>query len=122
MSLKQAASLHDVREDTTRSWSSGRRQPPTEALDQLRDLYDQIQTVADNLVQHLEDLDVDDALPLEIAVCTTDAEAVDRGLPFAACHQRAIACALTVILNPVELVTVAQSTASLVHARPAGNA
>lgn len=122
LSHKSAAVLHGVRLDTVKSWASGRRNAPPDALDQLRDLHDKISTVADNLIEYVQDMDLPDDMPLEIAVCMTDAEARERGLPFAACHHQAIAQALTCILNPVSLVPVTQSAAALARAPVQGHA
>jgi hypothetical protein len=50
LSIGEAAQFLDVRPDTIKSWSSGRRTPPPDAVAQLCGLYDRIERAAGALV------------------------------------------------------------------------
>ncbi|MDF1736675.1 MAG: hypothetical protein P1U37_15395 [Minwuia sp.] len=122
LSHKDAAALHGVRPDTVKSWIYGRRNAPPGALNELRELIDRIEKMANQVIEYVQDMDVPDDMPLEIAYCATDAEAKARGLPFAACHHVVIAQALSALYNPATLVPVSKSTAALANATPKGTA
>lgn len=50
LSQSEAAALHDVRLDTVKNWSSGRRIPPQATWDELREVEAQIVERADALL------------------------------------------------------------------------
>lgn len=103
LSHKEAADFLNVRLDTVKSWSNGRNNAPEGAKKDLSQLYSQIEKTAaqgfDFLSQKISDIgEVPEEIELGVAV--DDAEAQALGLPFASCHQ--VAIALLVLLGRAE--------------------
>ena len=122
LSIREAAILHRVDVKQIGHWQSGRRVAPPGVINELRELDAAIQEFGDALIQLTSDL-LDEAgdaamltnverdeTPITFACSVTDQQARSRGLPFMACHAAAVANAISIILNPVELADAAQDT------------
>ncbi len=81
LSIREAAELHKVRDDTVKSWSAGRRTPPDGIVEQLRQLYDTIVQAADQAIETIETESEERLEAIEIGYPADDHEARQLGLP-----------------------------------------
>ena len=91
MSHAESAHFLDVRPDTIKSWSSGRRQTPGAVLDTMARLAAAIERQAADRAAAVRKT-TQDNIPLEIA--TTDAAALQLGFPCIGAQNRAAALVL----------------------------
>ena len=90
LSSQDVASLFEVRLDTARSWITGRRAVPNEALDGIIDLWNDLVERADVVVTEMERLSESlggDPEAVEIGVPSTVEEAQELGLPTPSCWE-----------------------------------
>ena len=91
LSHREAADWLDVRPDTVKSWSAGRRVAPDGVVEALADLAERIDEAADQVVNHLDSLDPDaEARDIEIGLAADDHEARDLGWPCVGAHRAVI--------------------------------
>jgi hypothetical protein len=83
LSQREAADFLRVRLDTIKSWASGRRQAPQEALAELATLAARIDTAAIEAVAQIDAMAAQHGAPSEIdlGVASDDAEAQSIGWP-----------------------------------------
>ena len=101
LSLDEAAAFHDTRIDTVRSWSSGRRNAPPGAIDELRALYAKIERAASELVDIAKKIEAE---AIEISLSSDDHEAQSLGWPCAGAHEAAIGIAAARLSRDVIIV------------------
>src|SRR5579885_1739692 len=92
LSHREAAEFLRVRRDTIKSWSSGRNPVPDGVIDQLRDLYSQIENAAAQGLAQIEKLasQMGDPDAVELGLASTDAEAQTLGFPAVGAHAAAL--------------------------------
>lgn len=84
LSQSEAASLRGVRVDTVKSWDTGRRDAPDQAIEQLRNLYGLIVEKSGQIADHINDFVASrgEALEsIEVGYPADDHEAQALGLP-----------------------------------------
>jgi hypothetical protein len=83
LSQREAADFLRVRLDTIKSWASGRRQAPQDALAELATLANRIDTAAAEALAQIERMAAQHGIPSEIdlGVAADDAEAQSIGWP-----------------------------------------
>jgi hypothetical protein len=83
LSQREAADFLRVRLDTIKSWASGRRQAPQDALAELAALANRIDTAAAEALAQIEKMVAQHGVPAEIdlGVAADDAEAQSIGWP-----------------------------------------
>jgi len=79
-----------VRSDTAKSWSSGRRTPPDQVINELITLADLIDDRADGTLNEIDNFP---EIPefIEIGIASDSHEAQDLGFPCVAAHRALIA-------------------------------
>lgn len=117
LSLSEAAAFLGVRLDTVKSWSSGRNPTPPGVTDELRALYEKIETAAENLLSIIEE--ADDEAEIELGYASDDKEARSLGWPCVGAQRAALGIAIArtdkdVILSP-RGSTVATAAAADAH-------
>lgn len=108
LSLREAAEFHRVPVNTINSWSSGRRSPPDGVIEELRSLYDRIETAAHALVETIGDNMAD----VELGISSDDHEARSLGWPCVGAQAAALGLAAMWIDNEVTIVPRGATTAS----------
>lgn len=84
LSQREVATTLRVRLDTAKSWATGRRQAPPEALDELVALAVRIETAANEALAQIETAAAQHGAPaaeIELGVASDDAEAQSIGWP-----------------------------------------
>ncbi|MBF0250593.1 MAG: hypothetical protein HQL35_08210 [Alphaproteobacteria bacterium] len=94
LSQRESAAFLDAREDTIKSWSSGRRQAPDGVIGQLAELADAIDAAADRLVAAVADNAPPGDGVIELGVASDDAEAQSIGWPCVGAHRAALGLAV----------------------------
>lgn len=95
MSQPEVAAWLAVRTDTVKSWESGRRVAPVEALDRMATLADHIHRSAENAVLKIMQMAAaHGAGAVEIGLARSDAEAQSLGFPTISAHAMALALTL----------------------------
>jgi len=83
--IEEAARFLGVRSDTAKSWSSGRREPSPEVIEELRSLYARQRRAAEEAIGKIEAMgDPPDAI--ELGLASDDAEAQSLGWPARGAH------------------------------------
>lgn len=124
LSIREAAAFHGVREDTVKSWSSGRARDghPDGPLRELRALHDRIAAAAEAALALIEGRP--DAAEIEIGYPADDHEAQAIGFPCVGAWRAMAAMAVAGLDRPVRLVprgaTLATAAAADVHDRGRG--
>jgi len=94
LSQSEAARLLDARLDTIKSWSSGRRHAPGDAIEQLAELAAAIDAAADEAVDHIvAQADAMGSNPeaIELGLAADDHEARGLGWPCVGAHRAVLA-------------------------------
>jgi len=121
LSIREAAAFHGVREDTVKSWSSGRARDghPDGPLRELRALHDRIATAAEAALALIEARP--DAAEIEIGYPADDHEARALGFPCVGAWRAMAAQVVAELGRPVTLVprgsTPATAGAADAHGR-----
>lgn len=120
LSIREAASFHDVPNDTVVSWSSGRRNAPAGVIAELRELHATIELAAAHGVAEIQSL-IRDRAPesIEIGLATDDHEAQQLGFPCVGAHAAALGRIAALIDLPIKIAprgtTAATAAAADAH-------
>lgn len=107
LSSREAAGFLAVRDDTIKSWSSGRRTAPDGAIAQLRTLYAKIERAAGEAEALLAKLTAEQGSEpevVELGLSRDDAEAHALGWPCVGAHAAALGLAKARLKIPVKIV------------------
>lgn len=119
LSLREAADFLDVRPDTIKSWSTGRRCPPDDTITALRDLYARIEKAAAEAVKLAKQAPPD--ATLELGIAADDHEARSLGWPCVGAQAASLGLAAARLTHTVVIVprgsTAATAAAADVHDR-----
>lgn len=122
LSLREAAEFHRVATDTVTSWSAGRRMAPAGVLSELRDLYEKIDTAADQLIALAAKNDPE--TEIEVGLASDDHEARSLGWPCVGAQAASIGLAAAYMDNPIRVVprgmTLASAAGADVHDKSLG--
>ena len=115
LSIVEAAAFHHVSDDTVKAWSSGRRKAPDGVIQELRNLYDTIETAAVNIARMIDD----DTGEIELGLAADDHEAQSIGWPCVGAQAASIGLAACYLDNDVIIVprgsTIATAAAADTH-------
>lgn len=106
LSQADAASFHDTRVDTIKSWCSDRRTAPAGVLDELRDLYADIREAGEELADIVKLMPQRDANGIFFKVGTPldNKDAIACGFPCEGSCLAAVALAIASLPGPARLV------------------
>ena len=105
LSSREAAEFLEVRPDTIKSWSSGRRDAPPGTVDRLRALYAKIERAADALSALVAEQINASKPPTMIEFgLATDAEARSLGWPCVGAQSAALGIAAARAIVPIVIV------------------
>lgn len=106
LSQADAASFHDTRIDTIKSWCSDRRTAPVGALDELRDLYADINEAGNELADVIKLMPQRDANGIFFQVGTPldNKDAIACGFPCEGSCLAAVALAIASLPGPARIV------------------
>ncbi|MEY9537861.1 hypothetical protein ABIE85_000921 [Bradyrhizobium diazoefficiens] len=106
LSQADAASFHDTRIDTIKSWCSDRRTAPAGVLDELRDLYADISEAGDELADVVKLMPQRDANGIFFQVGTPldNEDAIACGFPCEGSCLAAVALAIASLPGPARIV------------------
>lgn len=117
LSIREGAAFLDVREDTIKSWRSGRNPTPPKVVTELRSLYRQIERAAHQAVVIIDHVPFDAIV--ELGVAADDHEAQSLGLPCVGAHVAVLGLVVAQTDRTIRLVprgsTIASAAASDVH-------
>jgi hypothetical protein len=119
LSQREAAAFHGVRIDTVKSWSVGRNNAPSGALDELAVLIDRQIQAADQAAETVADQAADRGAPetVEIGLAADDHEAQALGWPCAGAHHRVVALvAKALIAQGLEVAVAPRGSTALTAA------
>ncbi|MFZ5737206.1 MAG: hypothetical protein ACOY6K_10030 [Pseudomonadota bacterium] len=105
LSIREAASFHDVPNDTVVSWSSGRRNAPAGVIAELRELHATIERAATHGVKEIETL-ISNQHPesIEIGIAADDHEAQQLGFPCVGAQAAALGRIAALVDVPIRIV------------------
>jgi hypothetical protein len=105
LSVREAAEFLDTRLDTVKSWSSGRREAPPGAIDELRGLYAHIERAAAEGLAMIR-RPRPGTLPqlVELGLASDDAEARALGWPCIGAHAAVLGLVAARATLPIEIV------------------
>lgn len=107
LSQQDAANFHKTRIDTIKSWCSDRRTAPPGAIDELRDLYDDITDAGRELAEIVRlrpQTDDKGAVFYYVGTPLNEVDAVKSGFPCEGSCLAAVAIAVTMLARPAKLI------------------
>ncbi len=121
LSHREASDFHKVRPDTIRSWSSGRNRAPQGAIDELIDLINRQEQLAEAALLRIHALAAENGAPefVELGYPADDYEAQSIGWPCVGAWRAMAARVLAKSTHPVRLVPRGSTpaTAAAIDAR-----
>ncbi|MCA3392429.1 MAG: hypothetical protein INF47_09445 [Roseomonas sp.] len=102
LSLADAATLHDVRLDTVKSWCAGRNPAPGGVIAELRALYARQRRAADEAVAVAAQ--APPGAVVELGYAVDDAEALSIGWPCASAQHASLGMVVARLDGPVRLL------------------
>lgn len=94
LSIREAADWLEIRPDTAKSWSSGKRNAPAKVLNDLRAMATKIDASAAQAIDLIRESGAEE---IEIGYCADDHEAQSLGFPCIGAHSAMIARVLAAI-------------------------
>lgn len=113
LSIRGAASLLGVREDTVKSWRAGRNGAPPAVIGQMRALYTRMERAA---VEAAAQIAQTPAAEIEMGLASDDHEAQSLGWPCVGVHAAVLGLVVARTSQPVRIVPRGSTTASAASA------
>jgi hypothetical protein len=110
LSIEAAAQFLNVRSDTVKSWSSGRRQPPEAVVTELRLLFTKIERTADEAAALFKNVPPD--AEIELGFAADDHEAQSLGWPCAGAQYASLGTIAARSHHSIRLVPRASTSAT----------
>lgn len=107
LSHREAAAFLNTRPDTVKSWSSGRNNAPESVIEELRALYEVIETAADSALAVIEEQEAERGSPpevIELGLSSDDHEAQSLGFPCVGAHAASLGIVAATTEHPVKIV------------------
>jgi hypothetical protein len=119
LSIREAAIFLNVREDTVKSWRSGRNPTPLAVVIELRGLYLKIGRAAREAIAAIDEAPA--GAEIELGIAVDDHEAQALGLPCVGAHAAVLGLIAASTARPMRIVprgsTIASAAAADAHGR-----